>query len=283
MDPTSQNRMIRISVITAVYNNSAFVEDTIKSIISQTYPNIEYIIIDGKSSDGTVDIVRNYEKQITRWTSERDNGIADAFNKGLKLCTGDYILFLNSDDMLADPSVIKTIVDEIKKNSHPCFIYGDFDIIERCSGTTLHRGSIYFSRKGMIERGEILPHPCLFASRKYFDKYGFFDTRYKIAMDYELFLRGIFDERVVHVPVLTTRIRSGGASTRNRELVVREIIAALEKNGFLRSPLARLRRYLYFTIRFYARKCLEYTFLYGLFTHFRYRLRRGSSSGPQKI
>lgn len=274
---------IKISVITVIYNGIDFIEDTIRSVIGQDYNNLEYIIIDGGSTDGTVELLKSYDNNVTRWISEKDGGIAEAFNKGLTHCTGDYVLFLNSDDMLTDPSVIQTIVDEINKNSHPCLIYGDFDIIDRNSGKPLYRGVVNFSCKGMIKRGEILPHPCLFTSKKYFDKYGTFDTWYRIAMDYELFLRGVFKETVVHVPVLTTKIRSGGASTGNRELVVEEIIAALEKNGHLRSPLAKLRRNLYFTFRFYVRKFLEYTFLYSSFTYLRNMIRRMSLPGSEKI
>jgi len=269
---------LKISIITIVYNGIDFVEDTIKSVVGQSYKHTEYIIIDGGSTDGTVDVIKAYEKYITKWTSEKDGGIADAFNKGLALSTGDYIVCLNSDDMLADTSRIQAMVDEIIKNDYPCFVYGDFDIIDRNSGDTLYRGVVNFSRKGMIKRGEILPHPCLFTNGKYFKKYGVFDTGYKIAMDYELFLRGIFTEKVVHVPILITKIRSGGMSTKNRSLVVDEIIAALEKNGFLRSRFARTRKRLYFLLRLAARKALEYTYLYKIFSHTRNALKGISSA-----
>jgi len=267
---------LKISIITIVYNNCIFIEDAIKSVVEQSYKNIEYIVIDGGSTDGTVDIIKAYETYITEWISEEDNGIAEAFNKGLSLATGDYILFLNSDDMLVDYSVIQTMIHEISRNNYPCFVYGDFNIIDRDSGNRLYRGVVKFSPKGMIKKGEMLPHPCLFTNREYFKHYGLFDTRYKIAMDYEIFLRGIFAEKVVHVPVVTTKIRSGGISTKNRSLVVDEIIAALEKNGFLRSKLAVTGRRLYFVLRYTARKILEYVYLYKIFSYARNVLNRSS-------
>ncbi len=274
MTPGNEKNGLKVSIITIVYNNAGFVEDTIRSVVGQSYSSIEYIIVDGGSTDGTLDVIRKYDQYIAKWISEKDDGIADAFNKGLALATGDYIVCLNSDDMLSDNSRVQVMVDEIIKNDYPCFIYGDFDIVDRDSGNILYRGVVNFTPKGMIKKGEIFPHPCLFTHKDYFKNYGIFDTRFKIAMDYELFMRGIFQVKIVHVPELITTIRGGGVSTFNRPVVIDEIILALEKNGYLRSGFARARKRLYYKSRLVAKKSLEFLCLYKLFFSLRNVLRR---------
>ena len=103
---------MKISVITVVLNNKSYIEDCINSVLNQSYKNVEYIVIDGGSTDGTVDAIRKYEKSISKWISEPDRGIYDAMNKGIALCSGDYIGMLNADDMFSDNSVLQTIIDE---------------------------------------------------------------------------------------------------------------------------------------------------------------------------
>lgn len=263
-----QASLPKISVITIVRNGMPFVEQTIKSVIGQGYQNLEYIVIDGGSTDGTVDIIKSRGSGITKWVSEKDEGIADAFNKGLSFATGDYLLFLNSDDALANPHVLEDMAGSIVENGFPALIYGDCDVLNRGSDKILYRAIIKFSRDGLC-RGQMLPHPSLFTHRSYFEKYGIFDPNFKIAMDYEWLLRGALKERIVHVPLLVTNVRAGGISTLDQSRVVDEIISALKKNGHISSRWAELEMRSYFSVRSFTKAALKSMGLYRIFAHFR--------------
>lgn len=245
-----------------------FVEQTIASVIGQRNCDLEYIVIDGGSNDGTVDIIRAYAAGITRWVSEKDEGISDAFNKGLSFATGDYILFLNADDALAGPDVLHEMAKNIVGSDYPGLIYGDCDVLDRSTGEILYRASIAFSPEG-LRTGQMLPHPSLFASRAYFNKHGTFDTDFRIAMDYEWLLRGGPKERVVHVPMLVSNVRTGGVSTQDQRRAVNEIISALRKNRHIASGWEEARMRGYFFMRAFARSLLIRLGLYKAFASVR--------------
>jgi glycosyltransferase involved in cell wall biosynthesis len=257
-----------ISIITIVKNGMPFIRDTISSVIAQTYPHIEYIIIDGNSTDGTFECVNEHMHAITRYISEDDAGIAEAFNKGLKFATGEYVLFLNADDALVNPEVLNQIAREISKNQYPDFLYGDCEVIERGSSQFLYRSSIDITIKDFL-RGSIFPHPSTFTKKSYFQKYGSFDNQFKIAMDYEFFMRGIQESRIIHVPTLVTRVRNGGVSTIDGGRVVSEIILALKKNGYLQNYFAEDRLRFYFWIRKCVRSFLSTVGIYKKFQEVR--------------
>jgi len=243
---------VTVSIITVARNAHAFLRDTIESVAVQTYRHIEFIVIDGASTDGTLDVIQTNSARISKWLSEPDAGIADAFNKGLGLATGDYVLFLNSDDRLASPKAVESIVSAISENGRPDLVYGDCDLIDRDSGEHLYRASIAFSASG-LKRGQTLPHPSLFMSRGYFERFGKYDIDFRIAMDFEILLRGALQSKILHVPVVTTEVRAGGISTRS-EMVVDEIVAALRKNGFIRTPIGAAAMRGYFRARAVLRK-----------------------------
>lgn len=259
-----------ISVVTVVLNGVEFIRDTIESVLGQTCRNFEYIVVDGGSTDGTVDVIKSYGSRITKWVSERDDGIADAFNKGWSLAAGRYVLFLNSDDALAHPEVLGIMSGEIMEHGYPQLIYGDCDVLDRNTGKLQYRASITLTRAG-LNRGQMIPQPSLFASRSYFERYGTFDNEFKVAMDYEWLLRGGFSEQIVHVPVLVTRVRSGGISTQDRGRNVREIVRALRKNGQISSGWGEFRLRGYFFARRAAKTLLESAGIYGAFAYWRNR------------
>lgn len=264
----------KLSVITVVRNGMPYVEQTINSVLTQNYHATEYIVIDGGSTDGTVDVIKSHESGITRWISEKDEGIADAFNKGLSFANGDYILFLNSDDALSSPNVLSDMAGKIVANGFPVLIYGDYNILKRDSGEFAYHGSVRLTHNGLVS-GQVLPHPCLFAHRSYFDKYGKFDLKFRIAMDYEWLLRGGLIERIVHVPLLISNIRDGGISTQNHAKVVDEIICALKKNNHICSSFGEYKMRGYFFIRSFARGTLNFIGLYKPFFNLRNRLKNG--------
>jgi len=243
-----------------------FVAQTIDSVLMQQYGELEYIVVDGGSVDGTLDIIKSNQNRITQWISEKDGGIADAFNKGLALSSGQYILFLNADDSLSNSGVVAEIARHIVASEFPAFVYGDCNVLERKSGEILYRATIQFSRAGLL-RGRMPPHPSLFAKRSYFEKYGKFNTQFKMAMDFEWFLRGIRNERIVHAPLLVTNVRTGGISTQHPRDAVEEIILALLKNGYVSSRLMELRIRAYFSGRAAIKMLLKRLGIHSLYAY----------------
>ncbi|HET7766016.1 MAG TPA: glycosyltransferase family 2 protein [Burkholderiales bacterium] len=238
----------RVSIVTVALNSREHIEDTIRSVLSQHYPSIEHVIVDGGSTDGTLDVIRAYEKSLASWTSGPDRGIADAFNKGLEATSGDYIQFLNSDDWLADPEAVSRAMQAATRSGFPEIVFGDCDVVDRDTGGLLRRLDHGWSPVA-FRFGRMINHPALFTHRSYFRKYGEFDLSYRISMDFELMLRGALRSRVVHVPSVITCMRAGGVSMGNREAAVEEIIRAMKKNGQLRPGWQEWLMRMYFAAR----------------------------------
>lgn len=176
---------IKISVITITFNSEKYLEQTIQSVVNQTYKNIEYIIIDGGSTDSTLNIIRKYDNRIKKWISEPDKGIADAMNKGIALSTGEYIYFLHSDDYLFSKNVIDDFVKE--QDEFKADIFAHSIIFNKSLGKSveiLPRGyGVWLNLKNGFH------HQGTFCRRNVFEKIGGFDVQFKIAMDYDFFLR----------------------------------------------------------------------------------------------
>lgn len=240
-----------LSIVTTSLNSEEFIEDCIRSVAEQDYLNIEYVVVDGGSTDSTLEILERYFEFIDVSISEPDDGIADAFNKGVGLSSGDYIMFLNSDDKLHHPKAISLLMAAIDRNTLPTFVYGDCQIINRCTSDLVYTVSVEYQRSKFL-MGRTLPHPSLITHRRYFDRYGLFDASFKIAMDYEFLLRGINHESIVHIPEIVTDMRDGGVSTTTRGKTVDEIIRALKKNGYLRSFFSEFGLRSYYALRGFA-------------------------------
>lgn len=209
---------VLVSVITIVYNGEKYLEQTIQSVLSQSYKNIEYIIVDGGSTDGTLDIIRKYDSQLAYWKSEPDKGISDAFNKGITLATGDLVGILNADDWY-EPEAISNMVAHYEPES------------------VLHGNKQYWNQDGSKAHQarpnlDILPlemslnHPTVFVSKTLYDRYGVFDLNYKLAMDYHLLLR-LYNAgaKFIYVDLIITNMRLGGVSA-NIEGCYREVLRA---------------------------------------------------------
>jgi glycosyltransferase involved in cell wall biosynthesis len=175
-----------VSIITVCLNSEKTIEQTIQSVINQTYPNIEYIIIDGKSTDGTLDIINKYKDKISILVSEKDKGIYNAMNKGLTQATGEVIYFLQSDDYLFNDSVIERVMDEFIKYPETQIIYGDLVVAMKNRNYVASYKRItnyyYLYRRGISQQ-------AIFANRAVFAKTGLFDERYNICADYDWFLK----------------------------------------------------------------------------------------------
>lgn len=197
---------IKVSIITVVYDNVNTIEQTIQSVINQTYPDIEYIIIDGGSTDGTVEIVRKYLERIDIFISERDNGLYYAMNKGINLASGDIIGILNSDDYYMEDA-IANVVDNFNIQQTDV-LYGNV-VRDYVSGEKLFKG---FDIEDMWYRMAI-PHPATFVKKDVYTKFGVFDTSYRVSADYDLMLR-FYSMRLnfIHIDNILTFFRRGGMS-----------------------------------------------------------------------
>jgi glycosyltransferase involved in cell wall biosynthesis len=212
----------KISIITAVYNGEEFLEETIKSIISQDYADFEYIIIDGGSTDKTIDIIKKYEKNITYWLTEPDKGISDAFNKGLKLTSGEYINFQGDGDRLQNESTLSEIFQKVDKKEDDMVSC----LIERVDYLGNHR--FYSKDNSPIKREQLLyrltvPHQGLFTHRRFFEKFGYFDTNNVYCMDYEILLRAYHQfPKIKSLPVVASKWRDDGVGNGHEIEVLKE-------------------------------------------------------------
>ena len=178
--------IMKVSIITVSYNAADTIEQTINSVLSQNYEDVEYIIIDGGSTDGTVDIIKKYSAQLAYWVSEPDKGLYDAMNKGIQKSTGDVIGMINSDDWYA-PNTIAYIVARFQKDVSTVLIHGDI-IRVNLDGSPRDRCRPFFSGEE-IWHEMIVHHPTCFLRREIYERYGLYATKYKVAGDYEFFLR----------------------------------------------------------------------------------------------
>lgn len=215
---------MKVSIITVVYNNKTYIEDCIRSVLSQTYKDIEHIIIDGGSADGTLDVIKQYKDKISKVISEPDNGIYDALNKGIRLASGNIVGFLHADDIYANDKVIDKVAYVFMKNSiDSC--YGDLQYVKKDNINRVIRhwkSSEYEYRK--FKYGWMPPHPTLFVKREIYDKYGSFNTEYKIAADYELMLRLLWKYKISthYIPEVLIKMRIGGASNKSLKNLIRK-------------------------------------------------------------
>lgn len=239
---------MKISIITVVWNNQETIRDAIESVLSQTYKDIEYIIVDGESRDGTVEIVQSYGDKISKFISEPDNGLYDAMNKGISLATGDVVGILNSDDLYIDEFVIEKVIKVFKEHKvDSCFadlVYVHPNNLEK---VVRHYDSSAFNPQ-KFAYGWMPAHPTFFVKREMYEKYGLFKTDYIIAADYELLVRFLYRYRVsyYYLKKVITKMRTGGISTsgvKSNWILNKEIVRACAENGLNTNMLKVLSKY----------------------------------------
>lgn len=207
---------MKISIITVVYNCEKTIERTIRSVLSQSYKNIEYILIDGASKDGTMKIVEAYKDRIALIVSEKDKGMYDALNKGIKAATGDVIGILHADDEFASAAVIDKIVQQLKSNTATDAVYGDVGFVnENDPGKIIRYYSSSIFKPKLLPWGFIPAHPTFFCYRKFFERYGLYRTDLEIAADFDLLARYLHQHqlRTVYIPEMMVKMNLGGKST----------------------------------------------------------------------
>jgi glycosyltransferase involved in cell wall biosynthesis len=246
---------MKISIITVSYNSQDTIEDTIKSVLGQSYEDIEYIIVDGKSSDNTLDIVDKYKDKTSKIISEPDKGIYHAMNKGIRLATGDIVGILNSDDLYENYEVISVVVKTIRDKEVDC-CWADLVYVNRFDTDKIIRNweSSEF-KKGLFKSGWMPPHPTFFVKRKVYEKYGLFDLDFSISADYELMLRFLkkYKIRSCYISEVLVKMREGGNSRpsflntirANKECYRAQIKNGLKPNPFLifKKPLSKLKQF----------------------------------------
>ena len=207
--------MKKISIITVCFNSAETIRDTLESVLSQDYPNIEYIVIDGASTDATPKIIEEYSDKVACIVSEPDKGIYDAMNKGVSRATGEYIGILNSDDVYSDCQVIRRVASKLDSSGVEA-LFADLCIVERFNlDRVLRYCSAKNFRPSMIRWGMTIPHPTFFVSRKSYEKYGLYKLSYRVSADFELIARFLYHHSVsyVYLPQNIVKMRQGGIST----------------------------------------------------------------------
>ncbi|HEY6896908.1 MAG TPA: glycosyltransferase family 2 protein [Rhodocyclaceae bacterium] len=227
---------MKISVITIAYNSADTIGDTLRSIAAQGYPEVEHVVVDGGSTDATLDLVKQLGSRVGKLVSEKDRGIYDAMNKGIALASGDVIGTLNSDDMYADADVLAEVA-KVFADPTVDACYADLVYVDRDSASRVSR---YWQsspfRPGLFARGWCPPHPTFFVRREVYERLGVFDLRYTLAADVILMMKFLEIARIktVHVPKVWIKMRQGGVTNNSLRNILkqnREILRAAREMG----------------------------------------------------
>jgi len=250
---------MKISIITVVYNNAATIKDAIESVLNQTYNNIEYIVVDGASTDGTVEIVQSYRNKIDKFISEKDKGLYDAMNKGIGLATGDIVGILNSDDFYKSNDILEIVANEFMSKDIDC-LYGDLEYVDANNTEKIVR---YWKSKpfedGLFQKGWHPAHPTFFIKRKYYEKYDVFNLDFKISADYEIMLRFLerYKLKSSYIHKTFVKMRVGGESNRSLSNILKanlESYKAWKVNGLYINPFMFLLKPLSKVLQLFRRK-----------------------------
>jgi len=239
--------MKKVSIITVVLNNCNTISNAIRSVLSQDYENIEYIVIDGESTDGTLDVIDDYLGDIDLFISEKDHGLYDALNKGVSKASGDVIAILHSDDEFCDECVVSDMMSHMSESKVE-FCFSNMIIVNSSSGKVLRYYAANYFKKWMFRIGWMPPHPTCFIDRTLFDEFGLYSTKYKIAGDFDFFVRIFYGRNIrwSHLKRVAVKMLHGGVSNsgiQSKMLIFNEINHSLKSNGVWSLPVFQLARY----------------------------------------
>lgn len=251
---------MKISVITVVYNRANTIEKAIRSVLTQDYHDVEYVVVDGGSTDGTINVINRYMDNIHQYISGKDDGMYDALNKGIKLATGDIIGVLHADDWFASPHIITKIAAAFVRDQQLDAVYGDIAFIKEDDPDKVVR---YYSssifKPSLLTWGFIPAHPTFFCKRKCFEKFGYYKTDFDIAADYELLLRffKVHHIRAKYLPLRFTNMNLGGKSTKGIRSTVKinqEIVKACRQNNISTNYFKLYSRYFFKIKEYFSKK-----------------------------
>ncbi|MBI4945708.1 MAG: glycosyltransferase [Bacteroidetes bacterium] len=246
---------MKISIITVCFNSADTIETTLQSVLNQDYGDIEYILVDGKSSDNTLSIIEKYKSRIAKIISEKDDGIYFAINKGISTATGDVVGILHADDFYADEKIISRVVKELSEKKTDS-IYGDLQYVSRENPQKIirnWRSGAYYPK--LFLKGWMPPHPTFFVKRKCYEQFGAFNTLFSFSADYELMLRFLYKHKIStsYIPEVLVKMRTGGKSNvtfKNRIKANREDRLTWKINGLkpgklttILKPLSKLKQF----------------------------------------
>jgi glycosyltransferase involved in cell wall biosynthesis len=205
---------MKISLITVVYNGEAFLQECFNSVIAQTYPDVEYLVIDGGSTDQTLNIIQENRSHIDYFISEKDQGLYDAINKGIQQSTGEIIGILNADDMLASADVLASVAKSFMADPTLDGVYGDLNYIHPTTHKIIRKWKSRSATFQDLKKGWMPAHPTLYLKRGFFEQYGAYSLDFGTAADYELILRYFYTHKIKtsYLPMLMVNMRMGGVS-----------------------------------------------------------------------
>lgn len=243
-----------LSIITVVFNGEEFLEDTILSVLNQTYDNIEYIIIDGGSTDNTLDIIHKYENQVDYWVSGKDKGIYDAMNNGIRSLTGEYVLFLNADDIFFSDDIISKIIPFLKQDYN--IFYGKVMMTDDNLVSLGELGDNLLVTKQKLKRYMCVPHQATLYNINFFKKFGLFSLKYKLVSDYEILLRNLDHINFFYLNMTVSKMRNIGASINNQLLSLKEF-TTVKINNSDKIKVTNLQIKAYYFYKYLAHKYHE--------------------------
>jgi len=239
--------LVKVSIITVVYNNVENIQNAIQSVLRQDYGNIEYIVIDGNSNDGTISAIEEFENQIDCFISSSDKGIYDALNKGIELSTGEIIGILHSDDLFIDTRVVSDMVERMQSKDAE-FIFSDLIIVNPQTQKIIRYYMAHYFKPWMLRIGWVPPHPTVFMKKNIYDEFGGYSLDYNIAGDFDYFLKIFYGRKInwTYLNRITVVMGSQGVSNSgllNKILMAKEIRRALKNNKVWSLSIFQLLRY----------------------------------------
>jgi glycosyltransferase involved in cell wall biosynthesis len=199
-----------VSIVTPSYNQGQFLEKTILSVLDQDYPDLEYYVIDGGSTDRSVEIIKKYQDRLAGWVSETDQGQTDAINKGFSLCRGEIMAWLNSDDIYY-PGAVRSAVDKLLADPSAGMVYGDTNLIDKDDNVVGKFNAQQTNYRRLMQGGVYIPQPAAFWRRGLWDQVGPLDPSFYFAMDYDLWVKFSKVSRIIYTPRLWAGFRIHGA------------------------------------------------------------------------
>ena len=258
----NDNRRPLISVITVGLNAKKYIEQCIQSVIKQDYHDFEYVVIDGGSTDGTIEIIERYNDRISYWHTKKDRGLAHAFNEGVKNSNGNWLLFLNSDDVFVNNEILSNMSSVLINNKNADVVFGQVNIVSREQEPSKIGGPYGGPFKwSQFLTQDTIPHQSAFTNMLFFKQVGMFDEDFKIAVDYEHYLRAGPDIQTIFYPLIIANMRDGGLSQKNIFETLVDCHKARVKNNSA-TYIIVLTILVYLMLRAYIGRCVRKYILY---------------------